>query len=103
VTKKSKSRRYGLSRQHTRKSARPFVDMDYVDKLPPEARAWLERFSREYYQCNIRKGEDNLHASDELRRDCYSTNNARFRDAWNNFTRMPLDLTDYMAAEEEKE
>jgi hypothetical protein len=93
VTKKP--RKYGLSKNHTRKNAREFVDFDYVEKLSDEEREFLERFSREFYQGGPRKGDPNaVHATDEQRKATYRANNERNRDVWNKFQRLPLDMSD---------
>lgn len=56
----------------------------YADKLPPEARAWLEQFNREYYDADNRtlKSVGALHWSKALRRDCYTRQNASYRDVY---------------------
>lgn len=55
------------------------VDIDYSHRLPSAAREWLEKFNREFYDADFR-GVEPLHASNELRRSCYSAQNAAYRD-----------------------
>jgi len=46
--------------------------------------AYITKFNNEYYKNVIKKGDESaLHASDELRGDCYARNNARSRDLFN--------------------
>lgn len=91
---KPPKRKYGLSRQHTRRAARDFLDFDYIEKLAatdPAALEWLERFAREYYQSRFTNTDKDLHNTKELKRREYGENNARVRDMWNNFYRVPGD------------
>lgn len=45
----------GLTRGAFRQYRRAFVDnLEYADRLPPSAKAWLERFNREYYDADNR-------------------------------------------------
>lgn len=83
-------KRYGLSPKHAGKKAREFVDYDYLDKLSPEEREWLDRFSREYYHNNF-AAEPNAHPpTDKLK--LYAADHARRRDIWNNLSRADHDL-----------
>lgn len=87
-------KRYGLSKAHTKKKAREFVDQDYIDKLSEEEKDWLDKFNREYYQNSFSKNdEENFHKKGEERRKAYGRENARNRDMWNKFDRSPGDLT----------
>jgi hypothetical protein len=99
VTKKKskpKKPQYGLCKYTTRKNARSFVDFDYLDKLSPEELKWLDQFSQEFYQSRFKKFRPDLdlHHTQELRRAVYRANNERNRDVWNEFLRVPIDLTD---------
>jgi hypothetical protein len=60
-------------------------DQDYVDKLGPEDRAWLEKFMGEYASLVLDENgkvipEQNLHQTEEHKKDIYDSNNARNRD-----------------------
>jgi hypothetical protein len=99
VSKKPTPPNVGLSKQHTRRNAREFVDFDYADKLSPEELKFLEQFSREFYQSDLRRPK--LHTSPEDKRKIYSANNARNRDMWNQFQRLPNDPTEHMADDED--
>ena len=71
---------YGLRQRAFKPARRWAVDnLDYARTLPAEERAWLERFNREFYDADFR-GAEPLHASDELRKSCYSAQNSAYRD-----------------------
>ena len=91
-----------MSRRHTRKHARDFLDYDYVDKLSEKDRAWLEKFSREFYQINFTNTRKDKHARQADRRRCYNDDNARRRDMWNNLLRAPFDLADILVEDEDE-
>lgn len=75
------SKDYGLYPGWYRKTKRWAVDQDYVEKLSPREKAWLDRFNREYHAGDLRKGDpENIHSTDELRKDCYRRNNWQNRD-----------------------
>ena len=91
---KKKRKFYGLSRNHTRRAARDFNDIDYADKLSPAEKRWLDRFCREYYQNTFTGTHRDHHNLQEMRRRCYRGENERNRDVWNVFQRTWSDLTD---------
>ena len=73
---------FGLKARAFKPSRRWAVDnLDYARTLPEDAKAWLEKFNREFYDADFRGG-DALHATDELRRSCYATQNAAHRDVY---------------------
>lgn len=78
----------------TRRPAKDYQDYDYLEKLAkkdPEALAWLNRFNREYLQNQFENSPNDLHpAKTKERRDCYARENARNRDMFTAFTRVPL-------------
>lgn len=55
------------------------VDQDYVHRLPPADRAWLDQFNDEFY--NAAFTETAIHP-DSDRRDLYRTKDARNRDIY---------------------
>jgi hypothetical protein len=107
VTKKRKppKKRFGLSKRHTYKYARDFLDFDYLDELAakdPKALEWLRKFSAEYYQNTfVRNGRDLQ--DDEKRRACYRATNERQRDVWNQFSREFDDEEELAKQQEEDE
>jgi len=89
--KKKPQPTYGLSRRHTRRKSREFLDFDYADSLCPADRLWLEKFSREYYQNRFTNTRKDKHSKQDQRRKCYTNENARERDMWNKMFRDPGD------------
>lgn len=57
----------GLKRQFYAEYLREFVDYDYAEELPEEARVWLAAFTEEYYRGFRLKRETQLHRVEELR------------------------------------
>ena len=60
----------------TRTAARPFVDYDYIHKLSPEEKVFLNKFTNEYYYEDFRKGTA-LHS--ETQKAAITTDNNRRR------------------------
>ncbi len=103
MAKRKDSPQYGLSKRHTRRKSRDFNDFDYVDKLSPTEKAWLDKFAREYYQNQFTNTRKDKHARQEQRRQCYGTENARQRDMWNQHDRVDMDPAGIGDDEESKE
>lgn len=80
----------GLNRGMTYRYARPFHDFDYIDSLDDEAKAFLDKFCKEYYQNTFKRDGNDLQ-DDDKRRECYRNTNARQRDMWNQFLRLKGD------------
>ena len=78
------AREYGLHARAMRPGRRWAVDWDYLHKLGPAERAWLERFGREFYGADARalKSPGALHATRELRASVYGAQNSAFRDVY---------------------
>jgi hypothetical protein len=55
------------------------IDYDYVSKLSPKEKAWLNKFTEEYTNASIKKDKKPLHKTKEHTKDCYDRNNARNR------------------------
>lgn len=51
-----------------------------MDKLNDKEKAWLNKFANEYIGADFRGKGKALHNTRELKRDCYSKNNAANRD-----------------------
>jgi len=88
VSRKSKpKKRDPLKTKDQSRLRRQFIDYDYIKKLSPEEREFLAKFTDEYYGGGgFKRGEDgkfdytdNVHKTDELRRDCYNKNNQNQR------------------------
>lgn len=58
------------------------MDYDYLNKLSEEEKKWLNAFTEEYINASLdsKNLENNLHNTEELKKDCYRRNNARNRD-----------------------
>jgi len=73
--------KYHLFRRRLPKNHRWQHDFDYLDQLSEDEKSWLNQFVKEYYDGNVPKTKtDNLHNTDELRRDCYDRKNRQNRD-----------------------
>ena len=79
-----------------RADAKPMVDYDYTDKLSPDEQAWLEKFTRSYYNSFETAKTSLFSDAPEAQRSVWAADNARRRDIWNNSYRVGLsdELTD---------
>lgn len=72
---------YHLTKNRLPKNMRWMQDIDYIEQLTDDEKEWLNKFLKEYYDGNVPKdGDENLHHSTKLRRDCYSRKNRQNRD-----------------------
>ena len=78
---KKTNNQFGLEVKSFPKHKQWKVDQDYIKDLSPEEREWLGKFNQEYYRNRFTK-EDNLHNTPELKRACYSNENASNRDLY---------------------
>lgn len=69
------------------------IDQDYLDKLTPAEKKWLNKFNREYVSASFEE-KGNLHRSKKLKKDSYDRNNARNRDVLTR-AKASNNLTDY--------
>lgn len=71
----------GLNPNYNSKIKQEYLDYDYVDQLPDEMKAFLNKFTEEYYGAalDVNNLENNLHNTQELKKDCQDRNNARNR------------------------
>jgi hypothetical protein len=77
----SRKKLYHLSKWRLPKNLRWLHDFDYINKLSPAERNWLNKFIKEYYDGNVKKGDlDALHNTTKLRKDCYNRKNLQNRD-----------------------
>lgn len=84
------------------KKVRDFIDFDYLDKLSPAELDWLNKFSTEFYSANFNNDESDLHQTVIKRRQLYNSNNARNRDAYNQWSRETLDDTEQLNKDDEE-
>jgi hypothetical protein len=59
---------------------RELIDYDYLDKLSPEEKEWLDRFTSEYVITNFAHKNDPLITDKEERKELYKQNNRRNND-----------------------
>lgn len=56
------------------------IDYDYVDKLSEKDKSWLNSFTEEYINANLKHKGKKLHKSKKDRKICYDKNNHRNSD-----------------------
>jgi hypothetical protein len=57
------------------------MDFDYLDKLSDSEKQWLSNFMEEYVSGNFTHKGKIMHRTKKEKRECYSRNNSRNRDA----------------------
>jgi len=64
------------------KIRRELLDIDYLDQLSDEEKAWMNQFLEEYVGADLdfKNLKNNLHNTKKLKKDCTDRNNARNRD-----------------------
>lgn len=80
--KRQKAKYPALRPELNLKTRYELLDYDYLDKLTEKEKAWLNDFTEEYVNASLdsKNVENNLHNTEELKKDCYRRNNARNRD-----------------------
>jgi hypothetical protein len=84
--KRTKTKYPGLNKKVNTKVRQELIDYDYLNKLSPEEKEWLNKFSEEYNSASFKKSKKgnystkNLHRTKKLRKECYDRNNSRNRD-----------------------
>jgi hypothetical protein len=58
------------------------MDHDYIHKLSPEEKRWLNNFEEEYTHASFNHDGKKLHRTKKQRKLCYDRNNARNRDMY---------------------
>lgn len=88
-TKRSQSLYPNLIPSLNLKVRQELLDYDYVDKLSPQEKEWLNKFSGEYVGASFGKKDEageypktNIHKEQEQRKDCYDRNNWRNNDVY---------------------
>lgn len=84
----------------TRAYRRWAIDCDYLHKLPPKERKWMENFLDEYYREDHNK-KDRIHPP-ELKTKCHSSNNAAERDMWTAHPKQVIERHDRVQRMDEK-
>jgi hypothetical protein len=75
------------------------LDQDYIDKLSPKERKWLNKFNKEYISASFEE-KGNIHKTKRLKKESYDRNNARNRDILTR-AKASNQLTDYEELHEE--
>lgn len=71
----------GLDKRVNARTRHEYIDFDYVDKLSDKEKEWLSNFNEEFMSGNFQHKGKIFHKSKKSKRECYSRNNARNRDA----------------------
>ena len=75
---RQKTKYPALDTNYVLKIRRDLVDYDYIDKLSEKEKEFLNSFTEEWTGGYFRHGKKQVHP-DDLKKDCYSRNNARNR------------------------
>lgn len=80
-TRRSRTKYPALNPGLNLKTRTDLIDYDYVDKLSPSEKKWLNKFTEEYVGASLdtENPKKNLHNTKSLKKDCYDRNNARNR------------------------
>ena len=81
-SKRSKTKYPALRPELNLKTRYELIDYDYIDKLSEDEKEWLNKFTEEYVNASLdtKNLQNNFHNTEQLKKDCYSRNNARYRD-----------------------
>lgn len=81
-TKRGQQKHPDLDPKLNLRSRFELYDQDYIDKLSPEEREWLNKFNREFISSSLDRENpnNNFHNSRALIKDCDDRNNSRNRD-----------------------
>lgn len=71
----------GLNPNYNSKIKQEYLDYDYVNKLSESDKAFLNKFTEEFYGAalDVHNLENNLHNTQQLKKDCQDRNNSRNR------------------------
>ena len=76
----------GLDKKNHPRTRAEYIDYDFIKELSPDEKAWLSKFTDEYYGASLAKKEDwtgrrkDFHRLKKERKACRDRNNARLRD-----------------------
>ena len=79
--KKAKISDRGINKKKNLKIRQELIELDYVNKLSKEEKAWLNKFNLEYVSADFRHDKP-LHKTAKQRKSCEDANNARNRDSY---------------------
>lgn len=80
--KRARTKYPALKPELNLKSRYELIDYDYINSLSDQEKKWLNQFTEEYVNASLDTNmlDNNLHNTDNLKKDCYRRNNARNRD-----------------------
>jgi hypothetical protein len=101
-SKRSNTKHPDLTPELNLKTRSDLLDQDYIHKLSPDEKDWLNKFNSEYIGDNLdrEKPKKNFHNTKKLIKDCGDRNNARNRDILTR-AKASNQLTDYEELYEE--
>lgn len=79
VNRRTKSKYPGLDTNLNPRIRWEYMDQDYISKLSPKEKDWLNRFNEEFNGAKFDHDGTVLHKSAKKKRECYNKNNARNR------------------------
>ena len=78
-TKRSKMKYPALDRNYNLKTRTDLIDYDYVSKLNDKEKEFLNAFTEEYINANLKHNGKKLHKKKKEKKICYDNNNSRNR------------------------
>lgn len=80
-TPRSQVKHPGFIKRYNPKVNQEYMDIDYLDKLNEQEKEWLHKFEEEFNGASLdfKNLENNLHNTQELKKDCTDRKNARNR------------------------
>lgn len=79
-SRRSRVKYPALSKGFNLKTRSNLIDYDYLDKLSDKEKAFLNAFTSEYINADMKHHGKKLHKTKKLRKDCFDRNNSRNRD-----------------------
>jgi hypothetical protein len=79
INKRNSTKHSALIPHLNLKTRFELVDYDYINKLSPKEKEWLNNFTEEYVHANMKHAGKKLHTTKRLKKDCYDRNNSRNR------------------------
>lgn len=78
-TRRSNEKYPALKKRFMPKVRQEYLDMDYIDDLNEEEKAWLNKFMDEELNAHFKNDERDITQSKEEKKEIYGKNNARNR------------------------
>lgn len=79
--KRNEVKHPNLVKEYNPRARQEYSDYDYIKDLPEDAKEYLNKFTGEFYGADLdfNNLENNLHNTEELKKDCTDRNNAQNR------------------------